>query len=227
MAKDDPLHLEGLDPAVIEEQKSKAKIKPLNEIDKLREERLQSKEERLKKEKTQQQGKQTPAAAPQVSAEAISNKLDKISAYRERFPNLKSRNAKVSSKSTVEEIEDELHYIELQLGSSADGSLGQKLFIFGLGACESLTQTFNPLNLQLSGLSRVAQDNIAEISPIIDELMIKYSCGTYMPPEWRLAFATGALMYTVHQANTGNMNVAEAMHKMHQQANVPSSSKDL
>ena len=50
--------------------------------------------------------------------------LDKIGAYKEDFPNLKSRN-KVGPESTPEEIEDELHYIQLQLGSSTQsGNFG-------------------------------------------------------------------------------------------------------
>ena len=51
--------------------------------------------------------------------------LDKIEMYRQRFGHLKSRN-KLSGKSTAEEIEDELHYLEQQLGQK-DGHMGQHL----------------------------------------------------------------------------------------------------
>ena len=67
---------------------------------------------------------EAPAAPPEPippSPEQLRLMLDKISAYRERFAHLKSRNKKLS---TPEEIEDELHYLELQLGSSQGVNFG-------------------------------------------------------------------------------------------------------
>jgi hypothetical protein len=55
---------------------------------------------------------------PPPPIEYLRSMIDKINAYKERFPHLKSRNSKLTPKSSYEEIEDELHYIELQLGTS-------------------------------------------------------------------------------------------------------------
>ena len=145
----------------------------------------------------------------------------------ERFPQLKSRNAKLSAKSSAEEVEDELHYIELQLGSQKDGSIGCQIFVVSMNLLESTSQSFNLLNLNLSGLGQVASDNLPQFTPIIDELMIKYGAGLYMPPEVRLVCMTAGLMLTVHQANSGNPAVLEAMRKVHQGVKPPANSSDL
>ena len=55
------------------------------------------------------------ATAPVKLPVDKSSLLDKIEAYRERFPQLKARN-KLTGKSTTEEVQDELHYIEQQVG---------------------------------------------------------------------------------------------------------------
>ena len=74
---------------------------------------------------------------------------------RRRFPNLKSRN-KVGPKSSPEEIEDELHYIQLQLGSSTQsGNFGAVALCTAMACLERSTSSRvldNPLNLDLRGL---------------------------------------------------------------------------
>tara|TARA_Y100000385_G_C12806739_1_gene514293 strand:- start:197 stop:670 length:474 start_codon:yes stop_codon:yes gene_type:complete len=141
--------------------------------------------------------------------------LDKLEAYRERFPKLKSRN-KLTGKSTGDEIADELHYVEQQLGQR-EGNMGTHVFLLGMSAIEEVAVNhYNPLGLNLSGLSKVTRDNIDQFEPILDELFIKYGASMYVGPEWRLAMATATMVYTVHSANNGNPTVAEAMAKMNQ-----------
>lgn len=161
-----------------------------------------------------------PPEAPQHDRSAM---LDKIDAYRERFPHLKSRN-KLSGKSSDNEIFDELHYLEQQLGQK-DGHMGGHLFILAMSGIEEANRMYNPLNLNLTGLSQVAKDNQDQFTPILDELFIKYGANMYVGPELRLVMATATLVYTVHAANTGNPAVAQAMAKMN--APAPKSVTDL
>ena len=221
----DPMDMAGLEPASISkaiEEKSKAKIRPPSELDLKKEERLSKKEERM-------QAKLNAAAAPPPPPPVFdpSYLLDMIGAYRERFPHLKSRN-KVSAKSTVEELEDEVHYIEMQLGSSKDGSLGCLVLHGSMVGLEFFTRdVYNPLGLNLTGLGQVTKDNMSEFQPIIDELMIKYGAGMYMSPETRLVLAVGAMVVTVHSANSGDPRVAEAIKKMNNVVQRPKGSGDL
>ena len=231
MENDDPLCLAGLEPSAISAEilsKSKSKLKAPSELEIKKEERLNNREQRLGskfKASTPKEGiKAVPAPEKPVDVSAL---LDRISAYRERFPHLKSRNAKLSAKSTAEEVLDELHYLELQLGSQMDGSVLCKAYVASLNLVETTSQSFNPLGLQLQGLGQVASDNEHKFGPLIDELMIKYATGFYMGPEMRLLCLTAGLMYTVHQANTGNPAVLEALSKANQSVKAPPNSSDL
>lgn len=207
--------------AAIEAKKS-GKVKAPNELDMKKEERLQMKEARLAARFSTNNTPQASSSSA-VAPEPVdpSYLLDKIAAYKERFPDLKSRNAKLSAKSSVEELQDELHYLELQLGSSKDNNMGSMLFVSGMGILENVTKSYNPLKLQLDGLGNVAKDNIEQFTPIIDELMIKYGASFYMAPEYRLVLAAGMLVYTVHSANSGDARVGEMLGKMHAKAQVP------
>ena len=110
-SREDPLALSGLDPERIDEAIQEKKVKPPkppSEIEIAKEQRLLKKEERLAGG-----GASSSAAPPPADNYAARSKLlDKLGAYRERFPWLKSRNKTVKN---MEEIEDELHYFELQL----------------------------------------------------------------------------------------------------------------
>ncbi len=220
-SKDDPLALGGLDPnniaATVAAKTNKSK-QP-SELDLMKEQRLKSKEERLHTHHSR--------SAPQEKTSAPINiidpqhLLDKIGAYKDRFPELRTRNPKLSAKSTIDEMQDELHFIELQLGSSRDTSMGSMLFVGSMVGIETLTQRYNPLNLRLEGLGKIAKDNIDEFIPIIDELMIKYSAGLYVSPEARLALAVGSVVMTVHSANSGDPRLAEAVKRVSQPVKKP------
>jgi hypothetical protein len=215
---DDPLYLGGLNPEAIAEagdlkkmsKKAKDPIAAKNaQTAAAREERLQS------KGGGDSGGSSKPAPAPPPpDVKDISGMLDKVAAYKERFPHLKSRN-KLSGKSTEMEIEDELHYLEQQLGSK-DGHMGTTIYIAAMTAIEQGSSMYNPLNLNLTGLGAVARQNIDQVSPIIDELVIKYATNFYVTPEMRLCTATAMMIYTVHAANTGNPTAARAMAAMNQ-----------
>ena len=227
--KDDPLSLSDLNPnkiaAEVAEKKIKKKAEP-TEIEVQREQRLQNKEKRM----GGPSGPNAPSAPPPpppVSAEEKSALLDKLGAYRERFPHLKKRN-NVTVKSSADDIEDELHYCEMQLGSRQDNNIGGMILHGSMLAIETIHRdVYNPLGLNLNGLAKVTKDNMAEFQPIVDELMIKYSTGLYMGPEMRLVLAMGALVMTVHGANSGDVRIASALEKMNTGVKVPAGTDDL
>jgi hypothetical protein len=211
----DPLNLIELEPAVLgaaqEERASKKKGGAQH---------APPKEPKEPKRGSLPAALEAPAAPPEPlppSPEQLRLMLDKISAYRERFAHLKSRNKKLS---TPEEIEDELHYLELQLGSSQGVNFGASGLCMAMTCLERSTDYWNPLNLNLTGLGNVTQQNMHEFQPIIDELMIKYNTGMYTPPEWRLALAIGATVVTVHAANQ-NPEIAKAVRTMGKPVNKP------
>ena len=227
--KDDPLSLSNLNPnkiaAEVAEKKIKKKAEP-TEIEVQREQRLQNKEKRM----GGPSGPNAPPAPPPpppVSAEEKSALLDKLGAYRERFPHLKKRN-NVTVKSSADDIEDELHYCEMQLGSRQDNNIGGMILHGSMLVIETVHRdVYNPLGLNLNGLAKVTKDNMAEFQPIVDELVIKYSTGLYMGPEMRLVLAMGALVMTVHGANSGDVRIASALEKMNTGVKVPAGADDL
>lgn len=234
----DPLGLAELDPDVIQtkiDARDKKTGKAPSELELQKEARLAEKEKRLAtgfSEPTR--GKkahppEAPTSAPMPPQKADrSVLLDKVAAYRERFPHLKKRNT-ISPKSTLEEIEDELHFIELQLGSSQGGTHNiAATVLYGTMLCieRATFEYWNPLGLNLNGLGTVAQQNMDQFQPILDELMIKHNAGTYTSPEWRLALAIGATVMTVNAANQ-NPEMARAVKSMNQAVNKPKGGEGL
>ena len=116
--------------------------------------------------------------------------------------------------------------METQLGQK-DGHMGATLYFFALTGIEESSKHYNPLNLNLTGLGKVARENQEQFAPILDELFIKYATHMYVGPEMRLAMATATLMYTVHAANTGNPAVAKAMASMSQPVPVKAAKTEL
>jgi len=233
MASKDPLDLAGLDPAniakVLDAKNSKGKLP--TELEVKKEARLELKEQRISKGLSagKSGGNQSETPPPAVHFDVVdkSSLLDRLGAYRERFPNLKKRN-NVTAKSGVEDILDELHYCEVQLGSKQDGSMGCTLLHGTMVAVESFHRdVWNPMGLRLTGLGQITKDNMSEFEPIVDELMIKYGAGMYMSVEMRLALAIGATVLTVHGANSGDPRIATALEKMNQKVAMPESGKDL
>ena len=227
MPSDDPLGLAGLDPAKIEDAIKKKKEKPMNPLEISKEKRLQEKEQRIASGGVKFHA--PPAAPPPAVTQEVDKSalLDKILAYRERFPHLKKRN-NVTVKSATEDIVDELHYCEMQLGSRNDGSLGAMLLHGTMVAVESVHRDiWNPMGLNLNGLGKVTKDSMHEFEPLLDEMMIKYGTGMSLCVEARLALAVGATMVTVHAANSGDPRIAAALQKMHTPVQVPAGSGDL
>lgn len=226
----DPLSLAELDPDVIQAKIDAKSGKITNELEQQKEARLAEREKRLAGGKATAPPPKAPSHAPPPAppppTKDRSMLLDKLTAYRERFPELKKRN-NVNAKSTVEEIEDELHYIELQLGSHRSGnSIGATALYASMVALERATERWNPLGLNLTGLSTVTQQNMDQFQPIIDELMIKYSAGMYTSPEWRLAITIGATVMTVNAANQ-NPDLSQAMQSMNKAVQPPPGSDKL
>ena len=234
-SSNDPLGLMELEPEKIQakiDARDKKGSKAPSELDLLKEARLAKREERLASGVSASSAKKAsvppegPPPAPQPPKDR-SMLLDKVTAYRERFPFLKKRN-NLSGKSTIEEIEDELHYCELQLGSQGGPqNLGATVLFGTMLGIEKLTHDYwNPLGLNLTGLGTVTQQNMSEFQPILDELMIKYNAGVYASPEWRLALAIGATVITVNAANQ-NPEMARAVKSMNMAVNKPAGSDDL
>ena len=168
-----------------------------------------------------------PPVDKSMSLEEKAHLLDLITAYRERFSFLKKRNA-VSVKSTDDELRDELAYTETQLGSRKESGAAGTVLCTALTSLEVVTRDhYNPLGLDLSGLGQIARENMDDIQPLFDELMIKYSTGMSMCVEVRLAMSLGVLVYTVHSANSGNAKVAEVLSKVSKPIKVPKGSGDL
>lgn len=216
MPDQDPLRMQGLDAIVIDEsvQKRMSK-KPETEEAKIRANTNAAREDRLQKgvgakRAPPPEQEFLPPPPPPVDRSVL---LDKVGQYKERFPELRSRN-KITGKSSTEEIEDELHYIEQQLGTK-DGGMATQLLVAAMAGVEHITEHYyNPLGLRLQGLAKVTKDNEMEFQPILDELMIKYGASMYVSPEMRLCGLMATVMYTVHAANSGDQRVAAAMEKM-------------
>ena len=223
---DDPLMLDMLPaPSTNPKNKTQQDKDKKREITEQNAATAAAREDRLAKGKA---GK-APAVPVQEEEVVVDNRqelMDRVTRYKERFTGLKSRN-KLSGKSTTEEIEDELHYIEQQLGGSmGGGNVGMSVFLGAMHGAEVVTREyFNPLGLNLTGLGQVARDNSAQFTDIVDELMIKYTSGLSMGPEMRLALSVGTLMYTVHAANSGDPKVQAMMQRMSQAA--PTTASDL
>lgn len=221
-----------LDPQMIESKvagrNTKTKAAP-SELEVQKETRLAEREKRLATG-----AKLAPNSAPELPPDAPippklnrSMLLDKITAYRERFPNIKKRN-NIGAKSSDEEILDELHYCELQLGSQGGTSSLPATVLYGtmLGIEKITTDYWNPLGLQLNGLGTVAQQNMDQFQPILDELMIKHNAGVYTSPEWRLILTIAGTVLTVNAANQ-NPETARAVKAMNAAYNPPAKGKDM
>jgi len=229
----DPLSMGDLNPNKIaldiaekKAEKGGKKKSESAEIQEKKEERLMMKEKRMNAPFAAS-ATPPPPPPPPVSVEEKSALLDKLVAYRERFPHLKKRN-NVTVKSSADDIEDELHYCEMQLGSRQDNNIGGMILHGSMLAIETVHRdVYNPLGLNLNGLAKVTKDNMAEFQPIVDELVIKYSTGLYMGPEMRLVLAMGALVMTVHGANSGDVRIASALEKMNTGVKVPAGADDL
>lgn len=199
-----------------------------------KEARLREKEDRLQA-KSKEPRAPPPPPPPSRMPEPVVEKpidkshlLDKIEAYRKRFPSLKKRN-NISAKSHVEECLDELHYIEMQLGSSeGNDGVAAMAFVTSVNMFETFTKKYyNPLNLRLDGLTQVTQDNMDQLAPILDELMIKYATGLYVTPETRLVMTFAAMVATVHTANNGDARTAEALSRASEVVAPPRGSESL
>ena len=232
----DPLSLAELEPEAIQgriDARDKKTGKVPSELERQKEARLAEKEKRLASGVASSSGSKqafVPSEGPPPAPQPPKDRtvlLDKITAYRERFPHLKKRNS-LSAKSSIEELEDELHYCELQLGSQGGAqNLGATVLHGAMLGIEKVTRDYwNPLGLDLNGLGTITVQNIAQFQPIIDELMIKHNAGVYTSPEWRLALAIGATVMTVNAANQ-NPEMARAVKRMNQTVNTPKNSTDL
>jgi hypothetical protein len=225
----DPLLLGELDPDLIAAKvasRDGKKTQP-NELELQKEARLAEKEKRLNSGPKKAPSEAPAAAPPPPPKVDRSVLLDKILAYRERFAHLKKRNT-IGAKSTTDELIDELHYIELQLGSgNGSVNMGSTILYGAMMGVEKFTRDYwNPLGLDLNGLGTVAKQNMSEFQPLIDELTIKHSAGAYTSPEWRLALAIGATVLTVNAANS-NPEVARAVKSMNQRVVVKTEASDL
>lgn len=224
---DDPSVMDELEPAAIQEAIEQRSVPKMNPLQIQKEERLQKKEERLSAQRAPPLPP-PPTDAPPPPPVDKSSLIDMIHAYREKFPQLKKRN-NVSVKSSEEELEDEIRFIEKQLATSKSApDLAGFALVGGMTAIETLTrEVWNPLHLDLTGLGTITKNNLPEFQPILDELTIKYLGNMYLGPEGRLAMAMAAMVMTVHSANAGDPRVRDALDKMQAAAVVPKGSADL
>ena len=157
------------------------------------------------KELAQKQQKELEAYEKELEDRLKQLQLDKICNYREKFTKLKKRN-NVSGKSSLDDLNDEVHYIEMQLGSADPGgdNPASLLLVAGMTGAEWVTSNkHNPLNLNLTGLGQTTRENISMFEPLLDEIMIKYGQKLVVSVEMRLALLIGTTVMTVHAANSG------------------------
>lgn len=115
---------------------------------------------------------------------------EKITTYYKYFdikPNLK-----IKKDSSMDILEKELCRCEIESNKKTDPIETYKdLFILSGTAIEASTKFFNPLGLELEGLSRVlnANRNKEELDITIKQLIMKYDLYKYNPasPEMKLA----------------------------------------
>jgi hypothetical protein len=135
--------------------------------------------------------------------------LDKVLKYRERFPKLKKRNGSLTIKSSLLELQDEVHYIEQQLGrdeNTAQLRPANMVLIATMHGLEHMTRYYyNPLNLNLHGLGMTTQANVKAFEPLLDEFMIKHGMEMAASVELRILLMIGTTVMTVHAANTRGM----------------------
>lgn len=199
-------------------------------MQKQKEERLQKKEQRLaapKATKAAPRQNNQPEYDEDAWAEEQEWKqlcFDKITSYRDKFKSLKKRN-NISAKSSLEEMEDEVHYIESQLGTADSGpdNPASMALIASMTGIEYLTENhYNPLNLNLSNLGKTTRDNIDKFEPLLDELLIKHGHKLVVSVEMRLCLMIGTTVMTVHAANNGvnwPSKIAAATAKVDEHAN--------
>ena len=163
--------------------------------------------------------KEPPGEDPAVVAKRTQKQkldlLDKILRYRDRFPDLKSRNKGLTIKSQLSELEDEVHYMEQQRSQSTKTEVGNPAGVLLVTGCYGIEQAlthYNPMGLRLHGLGNTVQQNMDQFEPLLDELMIKYGTSLGMPVEVRLGVVLATTMLTVHSANLHGGS--EALKKM-------------
>lgn len=156
-----------------------------------------------------------PAAAAAVAAEtereAKHKLLKRVEGYRKLKPGLKPcGRAWCTASSSMQDIEDEVASAQHQLGEQPTTGLATNFLVSSLAAFEVLTQTYNPMALNLKGLGDFSKMKEAEFAPLVEEFMIKHGASLSLPVEVRIVMAIGSIVSLVHIANT-NPAVAEAL----------------
>ena len=103
-------------------------------------------------------------------------------------------------------MDDELHYIEDQLGEPTDmeeNFMGLGLVAACYGAEYVTAERWNPLQLDLTGLGDTVKLNLEKFEPLLEEMAIKYNTQLSVPVEMRLVMLVGTSVMTVHAANKG------------------------
>lgn len=145
---------------------------------------------------------------PQLSPEDNTEKLplvEKYDKYHQTFT-LK-REKKDTSKLTKQELEYEIEQIIIELESNGSLSSAKTALLMGMTAIEyTTTNIFNPLGLDLTGLSSVMATNInnQHIENTLKELLLKYDLMMRSPPEMRLAMAIVNVIVSVDATNKKN-----------------------
>jgi len=152
-----------------------------------------------------------PAAAADTEREAKHKLLKRVEGYRKLKPGLKPcGRAWCTASSAMQDIEDEVASAQHQLGEQPTTGLATNFLVNSLAAFEVLTQTYNPMALNLKGLGDFSKMKEAEFAPLVEEFMIKHGASLSLPVEVRIVMAIGSVVSLVHIANT-NPAVAEAL----------------
>ena len=151
------------------------------------------------------------AVAAETEREAKHKLLKRVEGYRKLKPGLKPcGRAWCTASSSMQDIEDEVASAQHQLGEQPTTGLATNFLVSSLAAFEVLTQTYNPMALNLKGLGDFSKMKEAEFAPLVEEFMIKHGASLSLPVEVRIVMAIGSIVSLVHIANT-NPAVAAAL----------------
>jgi len=143
--------------------------------------------------------------------------IRKINAYLKRYPD-RLEHVKIPKtfgvKNTVDELKVFVKDIEHELGKKSGFEIARFAYVEGMKFLESTSATYNPFNLNLTNLGKLAEANTAvivnkdgsrqegPIAPVLEEFTIKHDNWFSTSVEVRLVITTMELVMACHRMNS-------------------------
>jgi len=144
----------------------------------------------------------------QTTPEDLVERLPLIEKYDKYFQTfILKREKRDTSKLSNDQLKYEIEQIITELESNGSLSSAKTALLMGMTAVEyTTTNIFNPLGLDLTGLSSVMATNInnQHIENTLKELLLKYDLMMRSPPEMRLGMAILNVIISVDATNKKN-----------------------